>query len=415
MAEFLAPRTREQREFQRQREVFNVTRKPGNPRDTSFPREGVKNLNQQADLLFLPETRQGYKFLLVVIDNGTRELEAEPLKDKTPSSVLNAFKRMYSRSVLSRPSIKLRVDAGTEFRGQVEKYFVENGTQVDRLETGNSRGNSLVEAANKQIGAALNRYLLSKELDSGKLERNWLPALRPIINALNSRARSDTQKHVKKERKKIEENPKGEPLTCKGKSCELLLPGTKVRVAAYVPKDITGARLGKDFRVGDIRFGREVKTITNSTINRGQQPLYEVDNNKNTLFPRAKLQVVSEDEVRGKSEPVEVKKAREKAEKLAFEKAERKRIDEKKRLAKEKRSAAEKRREAKKKEKKSAAAQPKKLGKKEAAQIVKIVKVVSSGRRPVYEVQRRDGKTEERSRQWLIANGYKELINILKE
>jgi hypothetical protein len=50
----------------------------------------------QLDLLdYLKYSRQnnGYKYILIVVNMFTRSAYAEPIKDKTPLSVLNAFKK----------------------------------------------------------------------------------------------------------------------------------------------------------------------------------------------------------------------------------------------------------------------------------------------------------------------------------
>lgn len=53
---------------------------------------------QQADLLFLPHDH-GYKYALVVIDNYSRKLDAEPLKSKKAAEVKKAFEKIYKRDV----------------------------------------------------------------------------------------------------------------------------------------------------------------------------------------------------------------------------------------------------------------------------------------------------------------------------
>ena len=51
-----------------------------------------RNWNFMADLLFMPTTtRKKYKYLLVVVDLATNNFDMEPLQNKDPESVLNAF------------------------------------------------------------------------------------------------------------------------------------------------------------------------------------------------------------------------------------------------------------------------------------------------------------------------------------
>jgi hypothetical protein len=80
------------------------------------PHSGVVH---QADLLSLPEDKK-YKYALVIVDCSSKKCDAQPLKSKTAVAVLEAFKTIYNRSVLSLPTI-LEIDAGAEFKGVVAK------------------------------------------------------------------------------------------------------------------------------------------------------------------------------------------------------------------------------------------------------------------------------------------------------
>ena len=71
----------------------------------------------QADLLFLPHdkvNRRTYKYALTVVDVASRYKEAEPLTDKSASSVAEGFKRIYKRGPPAWPNL-LQVDPGREF------------------------------------------------------------------------------------------------------------------------------------------------------------------------------------------------------------------------------------------------------------------------------------------------------------
>ena len=58
-------------------------------------------LNYFADLLFLPETKEKYKYLLVVVDIASNQFDIEPLKTKQPTEILTAFKKMFKRPYIS--------------------------------------------------------------------------------------------------------------------------------------------------------------------------------------------------------------------------------------------------------------------------------------------------------------------------
>ncbi len=78
------------------------------------------------DLLFLPTAKFGFKYLVVVVDNCSNEIDFEPIKDKNPITVLNAFKKIVERPFLDMPYASIRIDSGTEFKGEFKKFFHDN-------------------------------------------------------------------------------------------------------------------------------------------------------------------------------------------------------------------------------------------------------------------------------------------------
>ena len=55
--------------------------------------------NFMADLLELPETKKGYKYLLVVVDLATDEFDIEPIINKDSLTVVDAMKTMLKGSI----------------------------------------------------------------------------------------------------------------------------------------------------------------------------------------------------------------------------------------------------------------------------------------------------------------------------
>jgi hypothetical protein len=79
----------------------------------------------EADLIdfsTVSSDNDGYKFILVVVDTFGRYGFASPLKTKTPREVAAAFKSIVEEE-RRRPRYSLRTDAGSEFRGEFEKYL----------------------------------------------------------------------------------------------------------------------------------------------------------------------------------------------------------------------------------------------------------------------------------------------------
>ena len=72
----------------------------------------VENYNFMADLLFLPETKEGFKYCLVVVDLSNDDFDIEPIKNKTPAEILKAMKDMFKRKFIKEPYASIQTDAG---------------------------------------------------------------------------------------------------------------------------------------------------------------------------------------------------------------------------------------------------------------------------------------------------------------
>lgn len=113
------------------------------------------NFYHQADILFMPND-DGYKYALVVVDVGSRMVDARPLKNKTPNDVLRALKLIYDGDILKPVTNVIGLDAGTEFQGVVKKYL-ENDLDVKLKIAKPDRHTqqSIVERKNRDIGKKL--------------------------------------------------------------------------------------------------------------------------------------------------------------------------------------------------------------------------------------------------------------------
>ena len=79
------------------------------------------NIIQQADLLYLPDDN-GFKYLLAVVDLGSRLMDAEALKNRDATTVRNAMIKLYKRKILQEPLVS-QVDGGSEFKGPFKTHF----------------------------------------------------------------------------------------------------------------------------------------------------------------------------------------------------------------------------------------------------------------------------------------------------
>jgi hypothetical protein len=79
---------------------------------------------------------------------------------------------------------------------------------------------------------------------------------------------------------------------------DLLPEGTKVRTQLDKPVNyVDGKPEIGNFRKADIRWSKEIKTITRFYLRPNQPPLYQVDNDSKVAYSRYQLQVVKPDEV----------------------------------------------------------------------------------------------------------------------
>ncbi len=57
----------------------------------------IEDYNFMADLLHLPTTEKGYKYLLVVVDLASKEFDIQPMKDTNSKSTVDAIEKMFKR------------------------------------------------------------------------------------------------------------------------------------------------------------------------------------------------------------------------------------------------------------------------------------------------------------------------------
>ena len=137
--------------------------------------------NMMADLLFLPTTKNGYKYLLIIVDLYTDEFDCEPLKNKTSKDVLIAMQTIFKRKTYLKLPIALKTDSGTEFKGIFHKYLYNNGVLHTFSMPGRHRQMSSVESLNRVVGRLLNGYMNSKEIETEETYKEWTDILPKVI------------------------------------------------------------------------------------------------------------------------------------------------------------------------------------------------------------------------------------------
>ena len=242
-------------------EELNIDETFLKPRKTKIKYENIKQMtypkedyNFQADLLFLPTTKEKYKYLLTVVDLWSDEIDAEPLKTKQSPEVLKAFKTIFKRKHLNKPKASIKTDSGKEFKGEVSKYFYDESILHSVSLPGRHRQTGNIENVNKLLGRFLMSYLTNKELELDKEYNEWTDILRPVIDKLN----------------KIRKRPNGNPFQTRKYLDHDLFLNAKFKVGdlVYRKLDIPKNALNNwekgnvKFRMGDLRYDiKEPKKI----------------------------------------------------------------------------------------------------------------------------------------------------------
>ena len=124
-----------------------------------------------ADILMLPETKKGFKYLLVVVHLATDEFDIEPLKDKESITVLTAFKNMFKRNFIKQPYASVRTDAGSEFKGVFAKWLFDESIMHKVAMPNRHKQVSNVERLNKELGRLFNGFMITIYEKSGNILR----------------------------------------------------------------------------------------------------------------------------------------------------------------------------------------------------------------------------------------------------
>ena len=272
-------------------ELYNLYQKPKKDKGSQQTHFHVDEPNHilQADLLYLPtDPTTKHKYALVVVDPATGITDAEPLKQHSSEAVLQGFKNIFDRGILKIPKTQLQVDAGTEFKDHVAKYFKDKGIGVKVSKTGRSRQIAFAEARNKAIGKAVHQRQTAEQLLTNEVSKgHWSEDLPHFITAINEFVQ---KKNLDKPKKPLSNDP---ILT---EENNLLLPiGTKVRVKLERPIESTGHRLhGYNFRASDILWDPDVEEIVNLVLAPNEPPLYQISGKTNlgVAYTRNQIQVV---------------------------------------------------------------------------------------------------------------------------
>jgi hypothetical protein len=228
------------------------------------------NYLQQADILYLPTSQFGYKYALVVVDVATSKMDAIPLKNKTPQDIITALKKVYiTHNILEFPFI-LQFDNCSEFKGDLKKYLDEQGVSVRYTKTNRHRQNAVVEARNKVLGELVLKFQAMKELETKKKTTEWHKYIDDFVAFINT--------------KSITPNPINMSIDILGNTkkksddIEILSLNQKVRkILDYPVNAHDNKKTDSKFRVGDIRWSKDIYLIKHIILNPNMPPMYMVN------------------------------------------------------------------------------------------------------------------------------------------
>jgi len=150
------------------------------------------NYNFMQDLLELPKNKDGYKYLVVLCDIANNAFDIEPIKFKTPKSVLDATLEMFKRKYISKPYASIRTDGGNEFKGVYSKWLYDNNI-LHKIGVKNTQLAN-VERLNGELAYLFNEYMNAKEKATGKVYREWTDVIDIVRHDLNKLRKIDLSK-----------------------------------------------------------------------------------------------------------------------------------------------------------------------------------------------------------------------------
>lgn len=126
------------------------------------------------------------KYLVVVVDIYSNKFDIEPIKNKDALTVLNALKTIWKRGkYVKEPEYTFITDDGAEFKGPVTKFLYDESI-FHKISLPNRHSQTAnVESLNRQLGELLNGYMNTKELETGKVYKEWTDVIKPLRTELN--------------------------------------------------------------------------------------------------------------------------------------------------------------------------------------------------------------------------------------
>lgn len=244
----------------------------------------VANYNFMADLLQLPKTKEGFQYLLVVVDLASDAFDIEPIKNKDAKTVLEAYKKMFKRDFIKIPIASLATDGGNEFKKVFQKFLDDNHIYHKVGKSGRHSQSANVENLNKYLGRLFNGYMNDKESETGKAYNEWTDVLDKVRVSLN-----------KYRKKKLPD-----PFTTVYENGDYITTRSKFKVGDVVsflldkPKNALGQDQSTEkFRMGDIRWSTVPKKVVKILYFNGAVPYrYMLEGMDNVSYTEKQLKLL---------------------------------------------------------------------------------------------------------------------------
>jgi hypothetical protein len=241
--------------------------------------------NFMADLLELPETKKGFKYLLVVVDLATDEFDIEPITNNKSLTVVDAMKRMFKRKHIKKPYASIRTDGGAEFKDAFDKYCYENNILHKIGVAGRHQQTANVERLNRELGRLIIGYLNSVEEKTFKDYKEWVEIVPKVRTMLND----------------FRKKPEGDPFTDIYPTVDLTKQpkykeGDVVYRMSEKPLDALGRKQPtQNFRMGDYRWDIMPRKIIRVLRYAGKVPIrYILENLPNVAYAEYELMPANE-------------------------------------------------------------------------------------------------------------------------
>lgn len=241
----------------------------------------LQNYNDMADLLMLPKTKQGYKYLLVIVDLATNMFDMEPLKTKTADENTIALKKIFKREYIKLPYASMRTDNGSEFMGSFDKYLINNGVLHKFSLPNRHTQMAVVDRLIHQLGTLFNGYMNEKELETESVYCEWTDIIDLVRKDLNNIRKIEVNKNFD-----ISEYPEFNPI----KPSKYKI-GDVVHQKLDYPENALGhPQPTSNFRAGDYRYSAIPKKI-NKVLYFNDKPYYRylLDGIPNASFSEFEL------------------------------------------------------------------------------------------------------------------------------